>query len=396
MTSQHRDRYRRPGRGSIVDAMTQLDDRPAQRRPDAPRRRLLFRDLDRPADAFSTVGPNWYASVMGTGIVAIGAASLPVDVPGLHTFGAVVWLLASALLVVLLGAWALRPGSVRRYAHDPVLSQFWGAVAMGVMTVGAGSVKFGTPFLGAAGAIGTGWVLWGAGTVLGLVTAVWIPYMMIVHHDIERGSAFGGWLMPVVPPMVSAANGAALVPHAPAGAAPALVVACYAMFGVSLFATLAILPQIWNRLVVHGTGPAATVPTMWIVLGPFGQSVTAANLLGDQAGVLGEPFATGAHAFGFLYGVPAWGFAMVWLALAAAVTVRTARRGLPFALTWWSFTFPVGTCVTGTAALAGHLHVTALVWVAVGLFVFLVAAWATVAVRTAHGALVSGRLLAPA
>ena len=44
-----------------------------------------------------------------------------------------------------------------------------------------------------------------------------------------------------------------------------------------------------------------------------------------------------------VYGVPTWGFAMMWLALAAAITVRTARRGLPFALTWWSFTLPVGT-----------------------------------------------------
>ncbi len=42
-------------------------------------------------------------------------------------------------------------------------------------------------------------------------------------------------------------------------------------------------------------------------------------------------------------GVPTWGFAMMWLALAAAITVLTARRGLPFALTWWSFTLPVGT-----------------------------------------------------
>jgi hypothetical protein len=43
---------------------------------------------------------------------------------------------------------------------------------------------------------------------------------------------------------------------------------------------------------------------------------------------------------------PMWGFAMLWLALAAAVTIRTARQGLPFSLTWWSFTFPVGTELT--------------------------------------------------
>ncbi|MBN9736465.1 MULTISPECIES: TDT family transporter [unclassified Pseudonocardia] len=360
----------------------------------------LLRDLDRPGDLFSGIGPNWYSSIMGTGIVGVAAATLPVQVPGLHTFAVGIWLLASFLLVTLTAAWAVHwvrhTGTALGHARNPVMAQFWGAVAMGVMTVGAGAVKFGGPFLGATGAIGAGWTLWGIGTVLGLVTAAWIPYMMIVHHRIEQGSAFGGWLMPVVPPMVSAANGALLVPHTPAGWQTSMVVACYAMFGISLFATLAILPQVWNRLVVHGTGPAATVPTMWIVLGPLGQSVTAANLLGDQAGVLGEPYATGAHVFGIFYGVPAWGFAMIWLVIAAAVTVRTARQKLPFALTWWSFTFPVGTCVTGTSALAAHLHLPLLAVTATALYVMLVVAWAVVSVRTAHGSLVRGYLFAPA
>ena len=31
-------------------------------------------------------GPNWFASVMGTGIVATAGATLPVHVPGLHVF----------------------------------------------------------------------------------------------------------------------------------------------------------------------------------------------------------------------------------------------------------------------------------------------------------------------
>ena len=360
----------------------------------------LLRDLDRPGRMFSQLGPNWYASIMGTGIVGVAAVTLPVHVPGLRVFATAVWLLASFLLVALTAAWAVHwarhTGTARAHARNPVMAPFWGAVAMGVMTVGAGSVKLGAPLLGATGSIGTGWVLWGLGTALGLVTTVWIPYMMIVHHEIGRESAFGGWLMPVVPPMVSAANGALLVPHAPAAIQPTMLLACYAMFGISLFATLLLLPQIWNALLVRGPGPAATVPTMWIVLGPLGQSVTAANLLGDQPGVLPEPYATGATVFGLLYGVPAWGFAMAWIALAAAVTVRTARRRLPFALTWWSFTFPLGTCVTGTSALAAHTHLPALAWAATALFALLVAAWATVAIRTAHGSVVRGHLFAPA
>ena len=47
----------------------------------------------------SAVGPNWFASVMATGIVAKAAVSLPHRVPGLHRFGLLVWLLAVLLLV---------------------------------------------------------------------------------------------------------------------------------------------------------------------------------------------------------------------------------------------------------------------------------------------------------
>jgi tellurite resistance protein TehA-like permease len=123
--------------------------------------------------------------------------------------------------------------------------------------------------------------------------------------------------------------------------------------------------------------------------------VTAAGNLGTQAAhVLPEPYAAGAAVFALLYGVPTWGFAMMWLALAAAITIRTARRGLPFALTWWSFTFPVGTCVTGTIALAARSHAGALEAASVVLYALLLAAWLVVGARTVSG-VVSGRLFRP-
>src|SRR6202012_6160458 len=129
-----------------------------------------------------------------------------------------------------------------------------------------------------------------------------------------------------VPPMVSAATGALLVPHAPAGQPRlTLLVACYAMFGISLLASLIIIPQIWSRRVQYRVGAAAMAPTLWIVLGPLGQSVTAASNLGKVAGpVLPAPYATGASVAALLYGVPVWGFAMVWLGLAGALPGRAA------------------------------------------------------------------------
>src|SRR5258708_19389740 len=67
----------------------------------------ILKDLERPGDVFRDVGPNWFASVMGTGIVAVAAETLPFRVPGLHVFALVVWVLAAAWLVALSAAWAV-------------------------------------------------------------------------------------------------------------------------------------------------------------------------------------------------------------------------------------------------------------------------------------------------
>ncbi|SBT54432.1 C4-dicarboxylate transporter/malic acid transport protein [Micromonospora narathiwatensis] len=388
------DAYR-PGRGGpTVDHMNTLPQPPTlpRRRPDVVGRPAPLSALAQPRDVFAYLGPNWFASVMGTGIVATAAAGLPLRLPGLRFAATVVWAAAALLLVALIAAWAVHLRRHRNtalgYAADPVMAQFWGAPPMALMTVGGGALLLGGAWLGESAAVAIDLVLWSAGTGLGLLTTVAIPYLMMTRHRIGPDAAFAGWLMPVVPPMVSAANGALLVPYLPPGQARLdLVIACYAMFGISLAATVIILPQLWARLVTHRVGAARMVPTLWIVLGPLGQSITAAHLLGRAAeGVLPDPYAAGAQMLAVLYGVPVMGFALLWLALAAAITVRTARAGLPFSLTWWSFTFPVGTLVTGVTGLAARSGSALLAALAVLLYALLLAAWATVATRTVRGA----------
>jgi C4-dicarboxylate transporter/malic acid transport protein len=361
----------------------------------------ILKDLERPGQVFRDLGPNWFAAIMGTGIVANAAALLPVRVPGLHTAGLAFWMLAAVCLVALSSAWAVHwirhADRAKAHASDPVMAQFWGAPAMALMTVGAGTLLLGKDLIGLRAAVDADWALWSAGTALGLVTACWIPYLMMTRHSIAPDGAFGGWLMPVVPPMVSASCGAALIPHLPAGQPRlTMLLACYAMFGVSLFLSVIIITLLWSRLVTHKTLPAVMVPTLWIVLGTLGQSVTAAgNLAGVAPAVLPRPYPAGTAVFALLYGLPTWGFAMLWLALAAALTVRTVRSEMPFALTWWGFTFPVGTCVTGTISLALRTHSIVLRDISVALFAALVIAWLVVAARTAVSS-ACGRLFLPA
>ncbi len=359
---------------------------------------LALDESEKPSEKY--LGPNWYASVMGTGIVATAGASLPFDVPGLKTFCLFVWILAAGMLVGLLVAtfrnWTGSPSLARSYGRDVLMSNFYGAPPMAFMTVGAGALLAARSLLGLRVAVDLDWILWVLGTVGGLVTAILIPFRLFTEIEVRPDAAFGGWLMPVVPPMVSASTGALLIPYVSSlQGRSTLLYACYALFGMSFMAAVIIITMIWSRLAHFGSSHTARVPTLWIVLGPLGQSITAVGLLATQAHLaVAAPIASAMGVFAILFGVPVWGFAMLWSALALALTVRTMRKGMPFSLSWWSFTFPVGVTVTGTIQLALHTGVPLFRWASAVGYVALVIAWSVVFVKTMN-ATKGGVLLRP-
>lgn len=361
----------------------------------------LLGALEHPGAVFENITPNWFAAVMGTGIVANAAATLPVHVIGLRVFAVCVWLSAAFALVALSAAfsvhWVRHCANARRYGRHPVMGQFYGAPPMALLTVGAGTLLVGRDVIGTSAAVAVDFVLWGAGTVTGLATSLWVPFRMITRHDKSTATALPAWLMPIVPPMVSASTGALLLPHMPAGQARlTLLLACYAMFGMSLVIGMMTMTLIYSRLLHAGMPAVQAAPTVWITLGMIGQSVTAVNLLGNAAGsAIADPFAQGLRVFGLIYGISMGGFGALMFVLATALTVHAARQHLRFSLTWWSFTFPIGTCVTGATGLGTTAGSPAIHGLAVALYVVLLAAWGTVALRTLRGA-VTGRVFLPA
>ncbi len=154
----------------------------------------------------SSLRPNWFASVMGTGIVANAAMLLPFT-SGLQTGIAVVfWCLAAALLAVLVvigvGHFSLHAEIARSHHHTLAVAPFYGAVSMALLTVGSGALLAGGHVIGAHAAVVVDSVLWALGTAFGIVCAVGIPYLLFTEHRPKLADAYGSWLMPVVPPMV--------------------------------------------------------------------------------------------------------------------------------------------------------------------------------------------------
>lgn len=344
------------------------------------------------------LGPNWFASVMGTGILANAAFTLPLVGNQLKGFATVVWLAAVLLLIFLVTVklWQtfVRPDILKRQLNDPVMAQFFGAPPMAFLTISGGFLLFADQFISPEMSISIAWFFWVIGTLFGLAATVWIPFRLFTRFVIREDGAFGGWLMPVVPPMVSAAMGALLIQTLPnKELQQTMLYICYSFFGLSLMAAFIIISLIWSRLAHSGTSSTARVPTLWIVLGPLGQSITAAGGLGTVAlAVLPAPLGQTFDNLALVYGIPVWGFAIFWSAIALLLTIRALKRKMPFALTWWAFTFPVGTCVTGTSQIAFHTQLPFFQWTAIILYIGLVVAWFIAATGTLKG-LKGGSLL---
>ncbi|MEU5975422.1 C4-dicarboxylate ABC transporter [Streptomyces sp. NPDC047315] len=339
--------------------------------------------------ALRHVGPQWYAAVMGTAIVASAGAALPLPAAARPAL-VLVWT-ASALLLLAVataraGHWLHHRDQARAHLLDPAVAPFYGCAAMAPLAVAAGALSVGRDVLGPA-AVPVAAALFAVGCALAVTAAVAVPYLLVVRHRPAPGTATPVWLLPLVAPMVAAAVGPLLALHLPEGEGRrTLLAASLGLFGLSLLATAVVVPLVFARLVHHGPLPLALTPSLFLVLGPLGQSTTAAGHLADAARV---PYG---DALAVLYGVPVLGFALLWLALAGAMVVRAVRRGLPFTLSWWAFTFPVGTCVTGAAGLAHRTELSAFAGLAAVLYALLVTAWAVTGVRTVRG-LLSGALL---
>jgi C4-dicarboxylate transporter/malic acid transport protein len=341
-----------------------------------------------PVRIVTNLSPLWFTSVMGTGILALCAALSPVHLPVLAGLSVVLWAGATSLLAVLLVLWLaqalLRPDRVHASLRDPLVAQSWGAPPMACFTIATGFLLIGAPRLGETLCLPAAQVLWLAGVGGSIFSALAVPYLMFTSHQVSLETTYGSWLLPVVPPIVASVPGALLVSSWPTASQGSVLALAYALWGLGVALAAILIVLFYSRLAYHKVPKGALVTTLWLVVGPLGQSVAGINALGTAAEHVWPALAPALRAAGLAYGLPVWGFGLYWLTLAILITVRAARTHFPFALGWWAFTFPVGVMTTGTYALHARTGAAVFVVAGLGLLALLAMMWTLVAGHTAR------------
>jgi tellurite resistance protein TehA-like permease len=342
------------------------------------------------AAGVARVGPVWFTSVMGTGILAVGLANAPLRTTALTLAARAFFVLALLLFVAFSALWAAHvarePRSLAATFADTAVAQTWGAPPMACFTIAVGLLVIAQPFAPAL-ALAAAQTLWVGGVALSVFVAFAVPYVMIVHHELVPQRAYASWLLPVVPPIVASVPAALLAQTWPLAARTSILALAYALLGLGIGLAALVIAVFYARLLFHKLPERALVPTLWIVVGPLGQSIAGIIALGAAAQHVLPSVGTALLHAGIAYGVLVWGFGVWWLAFALIATFNAMRAGLAFTLGWWALTFPVGTLTAGSAALYAATRVPLFAGASLALLALLAVNWTIVATHSLRASL---------
>lgn len=346
-------------------------------------------DTGKAATGRSWIGgfaPAWFAMVMGTGVLAVT----------LHAYaGGIAWLdrlawglhwLNVLLFVLLAGPWLARwllhrPAAVATIKH-PVHAHFYPTFSIALLVLALQFVAF-------DGSRGVAAALWVAGSALTVAFSFAVLWFVFQGESVALEHVTPAMFIPPVGLVVIPVAGA---PLAAAWAAPWRELALtfnWAALGAGTLLYVALLALTMFRYVLHKRVAPPLVPTAWINLGPLGVIPVSLLNLSDSMPALAAGGAVGIAA------LLLWGFGLWWLVMAALLTLSAARRGeLPFALSWWAFTFPLGAFVAASWRLGTALALPPVVAVGALALALLAALWLMTFVRTLRG-VASGALLRP-
>lgn len=330
--------------------------------------------------------PGWFAAVMGTGVLALTTRSLARHWPqlalpaeALHWFNSLLFI---ALAVPWLTRWLRFPAAAMQTLRHPVQANFYPTFSIALLVLAAQWQAF-MPGSGIAPG------LWWLGVGLHFAFSFAVLYVMFGGEHVAVDHVTPANFIPAVGLVVMPLAGGPLLAET-AGVLREWLLTINAIgLGAGSMMYLALLGLTMHRKFLHKPAQGMLTPTVWIHLAPIGViPVSLMNLL-EQL-----PFPAAREGAAVLM-LLVWGFGVWWLVMASLLTLAARAAGqLPFALSWWGFTFPLGAFVAESLRLAAIYGWAPQFFIGVAAWLLLCFFWSVTLWRTGRG-VVSGAIFLP-
>jgi C4-dicarboxylate transporter/malic acid transport protein len=324
---------------------------------------------------------------MGTAVVPLAISFI--DASWVEYVAAVFVVLSVILFVVILIPWTLRfflfPAEIRHDLHHPIAASFFPTMPIAVVVVALDLLKYPDMFFSASTSENIAFWLWLIGTVGIYLSGFVVLPRVYQSNTIELSHANFGWFIPPVANLLIPVGGLELAVVFPDRFEVTFLLSMVSL-GIGLVLFVFVGALVYQRYVLESLPPSKFAATSFIAIAPTAIiSVALFKLI--QLVEEGTPLALSAEAvrsFSILAILVAWGFA-AWAFVMAVVIVASYVRslGLPYALSWWAYTFPLGALAVSTGVVWTVTGFESVRWFYIGVAVALVCVWIIVATQTA-------------
>jgi len=343
----------------------------------------MLRDIECKCQIAKNFTPSWFASVMGTGILAITSMFYSQYLPFLKDAAYFFFYFNVALFFILLIPWLLRWIYFKKEAmadmNHPVLSNFYATIAIAMLVLAANFIVIGDNMI-------AGKIFWFVGLFATIFFGVLTPYLMFRGTHVKLDHINPAWFIPPVGLIVIPIAGSLIISQFSGMLQEFVIFINYFGWGAGFFLYLSLLAVCMYRFILHHPLPSTLAPTIWINLGPIGAGTVALiNLVNNSSFIsMKEPF--------FVFGLIFWGFGVWWVMMAIIMTIHYVKKlKLPYAMSWWAFTFPLGAYVAASHIVANIFSIELIDYIGFVLYLLLIFFWsftlAKTAVNTYHGTL---------
>lgn len=339
--------------------------------------------------------PGWFASVMGTAILAIAIFVFRKFVPFAYElqlfFITIAILLFLTLLIPWLTRWLKYPQAVRKDLAHPVSAAFFPTMPISLLVLGIALEKTPLAFLPESASRNILLILWIAGSAGILLFALSILSTFFHMEKIKWEAATLGWLIPPVSALLVPILGSSLAVYFSTPPWGNIIFFTSLMFlGVGSLLFLLVMGTVFTRYIFYALPPAQLTPTLWVGIAPTSILTIVILKLTKPTQTIFAASPQTMEVFDLLAkmgSITLWGFALFWLTLALLVTLKTHRQSpLPFALSWWAFIFPVGAFTVASGILYQAVPFALFLWAGLAALIGLLALWLITMGRTLRGA----------
>ncbi|MHB9097857.1 MAG: SLAC1 family transporter [Syntrophales bacterium] len=343
--------------------------------------------------------PAWFAAVMGTAVIPLVLSFL--DFPFRDVLAAFFFGVAVLMFLLLLAPWTakflLYRVSIGKDLSHPVAAHFFPTMPIAMIILAMDFLKFPDLFLAPEGSRTLAFWLWLVGSLGIYLFGYLIMIRVFSHKGITPAHANFGWFIPPVSQLIIPAAGlelAELYPHT----MELTVGLSMVSFGVGLFLFLFTGAVVYHRYIYHELPMSRLAPTIFIGMAPT--AIIAVVLFKmmrlfehqDVLGIAPQVFAPLAK----IAILVTWGFSAWWFVMACIVVLHYLKHiDLPYALTWWAFTFPTGALCLASAVAWKATQFSSIFYFFVLGTLFLLIIWLIVFSGTAKG-VASGKIFLPA